>query len=178
MNLIRPNFFFLTRTRSFLVIVARRHTSSLPLSLWQRAMSLLLGSLDIINAFHVQRDDEDYNGFTQRIDGGSREVDAAIDALHLAGYDVIKNSRGNHRRKYKLTRIDPANALTADLVSDDDDLVVMCPTASSGKENNKRSKVTKTAAKKTARMYRGNKLALNFEAFKDSDDPLIREMCK
>ena len=141
-------------------------------------MSLLLGSLDIINAFHVQRDDEDYNGFTQRIDGGSREVDAAIDALHLAGYDVIKNSRGNHRRKYKLTRIDPANALTVNLVSNDDDLVVMCPTASSGKENNKRSKVTKTAAKKTARMDGGNKLALNFEAFKDSDDPLIREMCK
>ena len=87
-------------------------------------MPLLLGSLDIINAFHVQRDDEDYNGFTQRIDGGSREVDAAIDALHLAGYDVIKNSRGNHRRKYKLTRIDPANALADDPVSDDDDPAV------------------------------------------------------
>ena len=84
----------------------------------------LLGFLDIINAFHVQRDDEDYDAFTQRIDSGSSEVDAAYGALHLAGYDIAANNRGNHRRKYKLTRVNLTNALADDPVSDDDDPAV------------------------------------------------------
>ena len=35
--------------------------------------------------------------------------------------------------------------------------------------------MTKTAAQKNARMCRDNKLALKFEAYKDFDDPLVRE---
>ena len=139
----------------------------------------LLGSLDIINAFNVQRDDEDYDDFTQRIDIGTREVDAAINALHLAGYDVAASDRGNHRRKYKLIHADTrasAEALANDPVSDNDDPAVICLSASSGKENNKRSKTTKTTVKKTARMEGGNKLAPKFDAYQDSEDPLVREL--
>ena len=51
-------------------------------------MMSLLGFLDIINRFHVQRDDEDYDAFTQRIDSRSSEVDAAYGALRLAGYAI------------------------------------------------------------------------------------------
>ena len=84
----------------------------------------LLGFLNIINACHVQRDDEDYDAFIQHIDSGPSEVDAAYGALHLAGHDIAANNRGNHRRKYILTRFNLTNALADDPVSDDDDPVV------------------------------------------------------
>ena len=74
----------------------------------------------------------------------SPEVIAAYDALRLAGYNVVAS--GSNRRKYKLVCVDPVIAL-----ADDDDSVEVCQTASLGKENNKRSKITKATAKKTAR---------------------------
>ena len=43
----------------------------------------LLNSLDIINAFQVRRNDEDYNDFRHRIDDWSPEVIAAYDVLSL-----------------------------------------------------------------------------------------------
>ena len=130
----------------------------------------LLDSLRIINAFHVQWDDEDFNDFLHRIDSEmSPEVIAAYDALRLAGYDVVAS--GSNRRTYKLDRVDPVIAL-----ADDDDSVEVCQTASSGKENNKRSKITKATAKKTARVGGGNKLALQTEMYKDSEDPSVREL--
>ncbi len=52
----------------------------------------------------------------------------------------------SNRRKYKLVCVDPVIA-----IADNDDSVEVCQTASSGKENNKRSKITKATAKKTAR---------------------------
>ena len=52
----------------------------------------------------------------------------------------------SNRRKYKLVRVDPVIT-----IADDDDSVEVCQTASSGKENNKRNKITKATAKKTAR---------------------------
>jgi hypothetical protein len=138
-NLIRPHFFFLARlsTAGFFVIVTQRNSDlSTPLTVATATISLL-GFLNIINAFHVQRDDEDYDAFTQRIDSRSSKVDAAYGALHLAGYNIAANYRGNHRRKCKLTPVDPANALANNHVSNDDDPIVICLTASSGKENNK-----------------------------------------
>ena len=105
----------------------------------------LLDSLEIINAFHVRRDDEDFNDFLHRIDSEmSPEVTAAYDALRLAGYDVVAS--GSNRRKYTYHVI---------ALADDDDSVEVCQTASSGKENNKRSKITKATAKKTARVGGG-----------------------
>jgi hypothetical protein len=131
----------------------------------------LLDSLEIINAFHVQRDDEDFNEFLHRIDSEiTPEVIDAYDALRLAGYDVVAS--GSQRRKYKLVRVDPANALA----NDDDSVEEVCLTASSGKENNKRSKTTKATAKKTARVGGVNKLAPQTETYKDSEDPLVREL--
>jgi hypothetical protein len=71
----------------------------------------------------------------------------------------------SNRGKYKLVRVDPVVA-----IANDNDSVEVCQTASSGKENNKRSKITKATAKKTTRVGGGgNKLALQTEMYKEVD---------